>query len=98
VYKFLAHPAAKIQAFLESERQRHIQQGTKPGINVANAYTEVHKLSLIQGCPTLTEADVAHMKAVVARAEDDSMQIERNADPRQKQTELCLLTQTPTIS
>jgi len=86
VYKFLAHPVAKIAAFLESEWQRHIQRGTQPGINVANAYTEVHKLSLIQGCPTFGNAELAHMEAVVARAENDSMQIERNADPDRLKT------------
>ena len=49
VYKVFAHPATKVRAFLESERQRHIQQGTQPGISVANAFTEMVKLSMIQG-------------------------------------------------
>ena len=81
VYKFLAHPATKVAAFLESERQRHVYQGTKPGLNAANAFTEMDKLSVIQGCPEFSSAELTHMRAAVARAENDSMQTERNADP-----------------
>ena len=80
VYKFFAHPATKVRAFLESERQRHIQQGTQPGINVANAFTEMIKLSMIQGCPSFDNAASNHMKAVVARAKNDSAQENRIAE------------------
>ncbi len=74
LYKFFAHPATKVAAFLESERQRHIQQGTQPGINVANAFTEVVKLSTIQECPSFENAEIDHKKAVVVRAKNDSIQ------------------------
>jgi len=46
--KFFAYSADTVEAFLESERLRHVQQGNQPGLNVKNAYTEVHKLSEIQ--------------------------------------------------
>jgi len=80
VYKFFAHPAVKVAAFRESERQRHILQGTQPGINVANAFTEMDKLSMMQGCPKFDSAGIDHMKAVVARANNDSVQQNRSAD------------------
>ena len=80
VYKFFARPATKVIAFLESERQRHIQQGTQPGINVANAFTELVKLSMIQGCPSFDNAAIDHMKAVVARAKNDIAQQNRIAE------------------
>ncbi len=80
VYKVFAHLAAKAAAFLKPERQRHIQQGTQPGINVANAFTEMDKLSMIQGCPKFDDADIGHMEAVVARANNDSVQQSRSAD------------------
>ena len=80
VYKFFAHPATKVRAFLESERQRHIQQGTQPGINVANTFTEMVKLSMIQGCPSFDNAAIDHIKAVVARAKNDSAQQNRIAE------------------
>ena len=77
----MAHPAGRVEAFLEAERQRHIQQGTKSEINVANAYTEVLKLSLIQGCPVFTAAEVTLMHYSVKTAKHDSIQIELSADP-----------------
>ena len=80
LYKILAHPATKIAAFLESERQRHIQQGTQAGMNVANALTEVVKLSMIQGCPSFDNAEIDHIKAVVVRAKNDSIQQNRSAE------------------
>ena len=79
VYKFLAHPATKVTAFLESERQTHTARHTA-WINVANAFSEMDKLSMIQGCPTFKDADLAHMKAVIARANNDIVQQNRSAD------------------
>ena len=66
---------------LDSERQRHIQQGTQPGFNVAGAFTEVDRLSIIQGCPKINNAEVAHTKAVVARA----MLIQTTPNPKQRE-------------
>ncbi|KAL0022411.1 hypothetical protein WJX77_009340 [Trebouxia sp. C0004] len=80
VYKIFAHPATKVRAFLESERQRHIQQGTQPGINVANAFTEMVKLSMILRCPSFDNAAIDHIKAVVARAKNDSAEQNRIAE------------------
>lgn len=86
LYKFFAHPATKVAAFLESEKQRHIQQGTQPGINVANAFTEVVKLSTIQECPSFENAEIDHIKAVVVRAKNDSIQQNRSAEPDYSKT------------
>ena len=80
-YKFFAYPADTVEAFLESERLRHLQQGNKPGLNVENTYTEVCKLSRIQGCPSFTQAEEEFMKSAVVRARDDSRQQELNAKP-----------------
>ena len=62
------------------ERQRHIQQGTQPGINFANAFIEVDKLSMMQRCPRLDKAEIDHLKAVVAKAKNHSIQQNRNAE------------------
>ena len=77
VYKFLAHPAIEVVAFLESERRRHIQQGTQPSSNVAIAFGKLDKLSMMQGC--LDKAEIDRKKAVVARAKNDSVQQDRSA-------------------
>jgi len=79
--KFFAYPADTVEAFLESERLRHVQQGTQPGLNVANAYTELDKLSRLQGCPAFTQTEVDLMKSAVGRARHDSKQQQLEAEP-----------------
>ena len=80
LYKFFCSSCYQVAAFLESQRQRPIQQGTQPGINVANAFTEVVKLSMIQGCPSFENAQIDHIKAVVVGAKNDSIQQNRSAE------------------
>ncbi len=80
-YKFFAYPADTVEAFLESERLRHVQQGNHPGLNVANAYTELHKLNEIQGCPAFTQTEIHLMKSAVVRARHDSKQTQLSAEP-----------------
>ncbi|DBA90927.1 TPA: hypothetical protein ACH3X1_016137 [Trebouxia sp. C0004] len=79
--KFLAYPADTIEAFLDSERLRHLQQGTQPLLNIANAYTELDKLSRLQGCPAFTQIEVDLMKSAVGRARHDSKQQQLGAEP-----------------
>ncbi|DBA96157.1 TPA: hypothetical protein ACH3X1_015639 [Trebouxia sp. C0004] len=79
--KFLAYPADTIEAFIDSERLRHLQQGTQPGFNVANAQTELDKLSRLQGCPAFTQIEVDLMKSAVDRARHDSKQQQLGAEP-----------------
>lgn len=80
-YRIFAYPATRVAAFLESERQRHIRQGTSPAINVANAFTEMVRLSAIQGCPDFNSAEMAHMQVVGGIAMLDSVQQKLTADP-----------------
>jgi len=80
-YKFFAYPADTIEAFLESERLRHLEQGNQPGLNVANANTEIHRLSEIQGCPAFTQIEIDLMKSAVGRARHDRMQTQLSAEP-----------------
>ena len=79
VCKFLPHPAIKAVAFLESERWRHVQKGTQPSSDVAIAFGKLDKLSMMQGCPKFDKAEIDHMKAVLARAKNDSVQQHRSA-------------------
>ena len=79
--KFLAYPADTIEAFLDSERLRHLQQGTQPRLSVANAYTELDKLSRLQGCPAFTQTEVDLMKSAVGRAQHDSKQQQLGTEP-----------------
>ena len=74
-------PADTVEAFLEFERLRHVQQGNQPGLNVANAYTQVYKLSKIQGCPAFTQTEIHLMKSAVGRARHDSTQKQVSAEP-----------------
>ncbi len=80
-YKFFASPADTVEAFLESERLRHVQQGNQPGLNVENAYTELHKLSEIQGSPAFTQTEIHLMKSAVGRAKHDSKQKQLSTEP-----------------
>ena len=79
VCKFLLNPAIKVVAFLDSERRRHVQKGTQPSCNVAIAFGRLDKLSMMQGCPKFDKAELDHMKAVLARAKNDSVQQHCNA-------------------
>ncbi len=87
-YKYFAFPAIKVAAFLESERQRHIETGNQPGLNVEHAFTEMNRLSFIQGCPLFNSAEIAHMKSPVAKSKNDSVQKHRNAAKRRQTEEL----------
>ena len=44
------------------------------GLNIANAYTELDKLSRLQGCPAFTQIEVDLMKSAVGRAKHDGQQ------------------------
>ena len=80
-YRIFAYPATRVAAFLESERQRHIWQGTSPAVNVANAFTEMVRLSAIQGCPDFNSAEMAHMQVLGGIAMLDRVQQNLTADP-----------------
>jgi len=84
-YKFFAYPADTVEAFLESGPLRHVQQGDQPGLTVENAYTEVHKLSKIQGCPAFTQTEIHLMKSAVGRARSGRDKSKQRCPHRRRQ-------------
>jgi len=52
---------------------------TQPSSKVAVAFGKSKTLSMMQGCPKFDKAELDHMKAVLARAKNDSVQQHCNA-------------------